>query len=540
MSAPKHTKKAPGVARSQSSERSKSVRKSSSAKRFPLLPVPVVFFLFTWFFTGIWYGDVLYTAQQYSFFAPDATLMQFVWDRPYGPLWIIGRALLSLFHYPILGGGVLALMLSLICWLTGYSLRLSPRWRPLQYVPAGIYLGCLAYYGFDIYYQHETGMIMGIPICVLTVLTIQSLFIRSFSKKTMPSLIALPTDESPRQNRIGLISCLLPVVCAIILSTSCRPYVRPTAHMQRQMDEQDWDGIIRTAHKHAELSCRPMAALYAIALTQTGQVTEHLFDIRYDFEELFLHNRTGQKDIGTDLYLTDGNYYAGLLQAANRNAIEHLTMEGPTCHMLKRLTQIALLNGEAEVARKYLHILSRTPFETSFVKDYNDLAEHPEHMEQADETKRIRKVEPVNDAFHTQFREPLFLGYNVALLEGRSLEALQNSIAACLYSKMLPEALMRCAPLAGTVLPQNIADAIAIRAHKEPTLLQTFPGNEMTVTRYRGFLQDVRPYVSDRKGHAKKLFPAYQGYYPFYYYFGNLKEATRQTDHSSIDHKGVN
>lgn len=541
MASRNHTpKKAPGVARSQSGARPKDERRTSWTGRIPLLPVPVVFFLLTWFFASVWYGDVLHAAQQYSFFAPDTTLMHFVWAKPYGSLWIVGRALLSLFHYPWLGGAVLALMLTLISWLTGYDLRLTPRWRPLQYVPAGFYLGCIAYYGFDIYYQRETGMILGIPFCMLAVLALQGAIIRSFSKKPVPALVGLPADETRLQNNLGLLACLALTLGPLTFSAACRPHVRVTAQMQRQAERQDWEGVLQTARAHAGLSCRPMAALHAMALTQTGHIADNLFDIRYEYAELFLHARNGNPDTGIDLYETDGNYYAGLLQTAYGTALEHLTMEGPTCHMLKRLTQIALLNGETEVAHKYLHILERTPFEGDFTERYGRLADHPEELEQEPETQRIRKVEPVSDSFHTLFRRPLFLGYNIALNQGRSLEAWHNSLAACLYTKMMPEVLMRCQPLAGTALPQNAADAVAMRAQREPALQQAFPGNDMALARYRAFLQAIKPYVSDRPAHAEELFSTYRGYYPYYYYFGNLNAPTLKTSDSSTDHKGVN
>lgn len=539
MSPRKYASKSSGAANRRTEPRPSATGRTAWYRQLPLLPVPVIFFLLTWFFAGIWYGDVFRAAGQYSFFAPDTTLMRFVWEQPYGPLWIAGRALLTLFHYPPAGGAVLALMLTLICWLTGYNLRLTPCWRPLQYLPGALYLGGLVYYGLDCYYQTETGRILGIPLCVLVVLAIQGAIIRSFSKKPVPALLRRPTDETRLQNGLELMMALLAVGGPMLFSTLARPYVRTTARMQHQLAQEDWAGIIQTAHDNAELSCRPMAALYAIALTQTNQIADRLFDIRYEFEDIHLHNRSGNTDTGIDFYQTDANYYAGLLLAANRNAVEHLTLEGPTCHMLKRLTQIALLNGEKEVARKYLHILNRTPFEGAFVERYTRLADNPEALEQEPATVRIRKVEPVSDAFHTLYREPLFLGYNVALQEGRSLEALHNSMAACLYTKILPDVLMRCQPLAGTALPQNAADALAIRANREPGLLQAYPGHDLNLSRYKAFRQHIKPFASDRAKHAAELFPFYKGYYPYYYYFGNLTAPTHKTT-DSTDHKGVN
>ena len=406
--------------------------------------------------------------------------------------------------------------------------------------PAGLYMMVLAYQGFNIYYQNETGIIMGIPFCVFVVVALQSLIIRSFSRKAAPSFVGVPTDESRGQNLLGVATCLLIVGASMTVTEVARPYVRPTCRMQCQMWEKDWEGMRQTALDKAHLSYRPLAAFHAIALTQTGRIGDNLFDILYDYDDLHLHNRNKAQDNGHDLYQVDGNYYAGLLQAAYYKAMEYVTMEGPNCYMLKRMVQTALLRNEKELARKYLHILDQTPFEHAFVEEYRRYLNEPEQLEALAETKYLRSVEPVDDSFHTMYRQPLFLGYNINMSAGRSLNALQNTIAACLYTKLMPDAMMRIEPLRGRTLPQNFADAVAIRAHKNEQLTHLFPGMNMNVARYRGFLQSVGTKMKSRQEHARELFPQYKGYYPYYYYFGNLKSTEKKTENTTNEHKGVN
>ena len=45
--------------------------------------------------------------------------------------------------------------------------------------------------------------------------------------------------------------------------------------------------------------------------------------------------------------------------------------------------------------------------------------------------------------------------------------------------------------------------------------------------------------MNDREGNARKLFEQYKGYYPYYYFFGNLK-ATRKSDTKASSSAGVN
>ena len=85
----------------------KVFKSSTHHQQGPILSTLTVFFILTWTFYAGYYGDVLYIAQQYSFFSTDLTVMGNVWNHTYGILWMIGRALLQLCYFPWLGGLVL-------------------------------------------------------------------------------------------------------------------------------------------------------------------------------------------------------------------------------------------------------------------------------------------------------------------------------------------------------------------------------------------------------------------------------------------------
>lgn len=40
----------------------------------------------------------------------------------------------------------------------------------LKYIPAFVFIYVVVYHGFDIYYQTETGKLLGIPFCILLIL----------------------------------------------------------------------------------------------------------------------------------------------------------------------------------------------------------------------------------------------------------------------------------------------------------------------------------------------------------------------------------
>ena len=226
-----------------------------SQKKPLLLPVAVVFFMFVWLWAWLWYGDVFRIARETSFWAPDATLMYYMEGRPWGSLWWAGLALLQLYRWPVLGALITAFFVSGSAWLLGYCLRLRGWWRLLQYLPSAAYLIAVAYIGFDLYFETETGMIMGIPLLGFLVLLILALMIRSFSRHhTFPSLFRSPKDETLRQNRAQ--QALVVGIMAVTMGITqwMRPYVRVVTRMQCQMMEQDWKAMGETARSHADLS----------------------------------------------------------------------------------------------------------------------------------------------------------------------------------------------------------------------------------------------------------------------------------------------
>ena len=202
-----------------------------------------LFFFGFWMFFGIYYGDVLYIAQQYSFFSTAQGAMRPLWETSYGSLWIIGRALLQAFHSPFWGGALLSGMLTLISWLSGYVFRLRGRFGYLKYIPAFVFIYVVVYHGFDIYYQTETGKLLGIPFCILLILACQAVFVRSFSRKKLSGLFTPPAYNRPLDEWKAMGFILILGAGAVGMNEWYRPYVRPTAKMQRELERQDWKGM---------------------------------------------------------------------------------------------------------------------------------------------------------------------------------------------------------------------------------------------------------------------------------------------------------
>lgn len=563
-------------------------------------PPMAVLFAAVWLWGAFFYGPVLRVAREFSFWAPDSTLMYFMQGRPWGGLWLAGRMLLMAYRWPALGALLTALMVTLTTHLLGYCLRLRGWWKVIQYLPALLYLSLTAYVGFDLFFEAETGIFMGVAALCTLVMAVTALIIRSFSRKPFPWPWQAETwaDGVPVRTRNAqactmLGAALLPVAAAMAITLTMRPDVRVVTRMQcellalEQESEpteymQRWANMQDIARANTSQSTRLIAAYYAIATVMRGEQGSRMFDIRMEYDEPWLHGYSSYdlsvlfpsakeandsteskstilRAIGSGLANSSDNYYtaecdyhAGLMQTAIHHAMEEMTVNGPTLRTVKLLTKCALMKGELEVARKYLRILQRVPFEGAFVKKYSAMAARPEAMAGDLEFKTVSLTEPVGNPFENVFVQPTFLGYNAALTEGRSINALWNSLSVQLYTKSMPKFVERVTAMQGTPLPETYAQALCIYGVKHPEVRNIFPDVKMEDQRFSDFINDIKDLVKDKNGkdmrkeNAPALFNRYhkktggRGYYPLYYYFGNLKATKKKPTGNAPSSGGVN
>ena len=519
-----------------------SVTKETEEKKKITVRVPVLplFFVAVLAWAAFYYGSVFHLSREYSFWVPDTRQLDYILSCSFGSLRYVGRALLMTFKYPLLGGFVMAAMLTLGTWLIGYCWRLKAKWRAIQYLPALAYMGTVTFYGLDIFFEAEAGYIMGIPFLVLLVLIIWGIMIRSFSKKKVPALIGIPGDETQRDNLIQLVVCVLGFAAIVTFNEIERPYVRVITQLSSMEQEQDWEGIQKVARSHAYQSNRPMACMYAIALVHTDQIAYRMYDIRLDYDSLYLHGIDGGHNNASNMYIPEGSYHGGFVETCMHSCMEQMVVEGPTLRLMKLYIKSALMRGEWELCRKYLRILSDVPFEGAFCKKYGAMVGNDSLVNADPEMAKIRLTEPLHDSFESMYQQPTFMGYNLMLVEGRSINALYNSLCVCLYTKLMPSFMQRLEPILGTTPPDIIADGILLSSTKNPGLEKNFTGLDMRVPRIQSFLNNVQPYMSDRPGHAYELFGKYKGYYPYYYFFGNLKATKKGYTGLSTSKSGVN
>ncbi len=536
-------------------------------------------FLVAWVFLSWVYGDVMWRVEQESYVSANAMQMKPVTDLSMGWLLYAGRWLLTLFKYPLLGGTLMALVLTACCSMLAYVLSLPSKWRWTAFLLPYPLFAYIVWLGFSVFHRNEPSWaVIVLPMICCMVLCVLTIVKGLFSKHRM-----LPTTSAGKV--ICGVACLVVVLCAVcsfaflplkaaiwlflcaaaivfalafglnvlldkpeatetpyrgrliapivllvlgvavnVTALKVNDSVIATSAMQRMMEDQDWEGMTETALK-LDRPTRSVAAYYALALENQNALLEGLFDLPFDFPKVKFHS-----DFNGDeytLFTADCNLTAGLVNSAYHVAFEQVVICGPNVHWFKTMAKAALLNGEMTLARKYIGILRANPFEGSFCDRIEPMIADTSLIAQDPELSHVRQL-AMRDKhpFEQMFRTPLFLGYNMGLAEGPD-EVLRTSVAACLYSKdlksFIPRAQVYMAK--GWAMPECMQQALVIYSvkHGGADFLQQFKGaiSPMVEQTVASFSRDVAPYVKDKEAMRRELKKDWLGTYIYYYYCEN-------------------
>ena len=473
------------------------------------------FLLIYGFFTLV-YGDVIERAEQDMYISSAPESMAYLLTQPLGHLYYASRWVMLLCKWAALGGAFLALVMTLTAAAADYAFCLPRKLRGLGFLIPVAEIAWMVWRGVNLYYKNEPSMVVLVPLAALAVVLVLALLVavaRHFAKGNAK---AAPERLRPW----GALVMLLALVATGVTTRKVNENTILTARFQNLAAREDWDTIIEEAQK-AKRPTRSVAAYYAIALEETDQLLDHIFDIPFDYPKLKLDKYDGNEEYG--IFVSDCNYHAGLLNCAYRTAMDYTVVAGPRLVSYKRMAVSALVNGEVDLCRKYLALIEQMPFESDFVEHYKAIADNPKLAENEDVIKHVVSLYPQEDHYEQNYMPPAFLGYNVGLGKG-SDNTLITSAAACLYSKDLRAFMIRAQIMKqkGMRFTEAMQQAVAIFALKNPDVLQQFPEvSQFVPDQLRSFLLDAKPYIDDREALRRELKEAWLGTYFYYYYTEN-------------------
>jgi len=146
--------------------------------------------------------------------------------------------------------------------------------------------------------------------------------------------------------------------------------------MQKCMEVEDWEGVIKEAAELEEEPTRAIVMMKNLALSRLGRQGDEMY-----------HYRTGAKASNTPLpvHMTQivgrAIYYNyGQLNFCYRWCLEDGVEYGWRAEYLKYLTRCSLINGEWKVARKYINILKHTRYHSEWAKAQEQFLEKEEAL----------------------------------------------------------------------------------------------------------------------------------------------------------------
>lgn len=503
------------------------------------IPPFLVALITLWIFAAFIYGPVFYICEQSSYFAFDPVLMQNITCTTTGSITLVGRFFLLSFRYPIIGGLVFALILTIILQLSCY---LCGQKKILYAIPIVLVYGFLFFLlfsGYNIFYQREPSLFLSIPLIALIVIALLAIAKRLVTKNDIFSMLR-PVSVIPQKDSgmLGIVVFVLGIAVSGYAWTA-NENIRTACRLQHLLEDDNYEKMIEVAQSASQPN-RSVAAYHAIALLQTGQLLDHMFDIPYQFQPETIKNKANLNDDATTIYTIDGDFFAGLTMTSYHQAMERMVIDGPSVFMIKRLCRAALANREWNLVRKYLFILEKNPFESKTVERYRALMHSPERIASDPTFMNIERLKPVHDSFEQGYRAPLFLGYNVMAEGFRTFDALKNSLAACLYTKMMPNMLDRAQLMAGQPLPIYLEQAIGLQSFTYKELRQIYSLERgLGLNIIRKFAKSAAPYLNKREEGAKVLRKEWLKSYPYYYYFENLPNK-KKIEYHQLKKEGVN
>lgn len=311
-------------------------------------------------------------------------------------------------------------------------------------------------------------------------------------------------------------------------------------------DEKRWDALLERAKSNPYGDHR-VQFMTNFALYRKGRLLEEMFNYPQPWgtRGLFL-NFTGkpglspaEDDTKDGMYNSDLLYEMGHANYAQIHAYNCMCLQGRTYDTLKRMAQCSMVNGNDEMALKYLNLLERTLFHRRFARRYKAIIADTDAAER--EFRDLRERLPDVDGFgppvvhfltllKAKRDNRMALDYLMAWL---LLDKTQDSIE----SIGLGIGQLRIAGYAS--MPTHCQEALLLKERGEgtPVDLQGFRYDEATVARVDGFVEDVSRGWG-RRDAPERIRAEYGDTYVYYYVFATRPGGAERIEESHGDFGG--
>ena len=178
-----------------------------------------------------------------------------------------------------------------------------------------------------------------------------------------PLFIILPTYLKKNSNIVVIAQMAFVIGIAYLsISFTTNPAKEEALEYDYLVRSQKWAEVIKKAEKKSPTSPFSVTCLN-LALAKTNQLGDRMFTFYQNGVEGLLP--VFQRDFTSPLPTSEAYYHLGMINTAQRytfEAMEAIPNFRKSARAYKRLAETNLINGQYEVAAKYLYALSKTLF----------------------------------------------------------------------------------------------------------------------------------------------------------------------------------
>lgn len=155
--------------------------------------------------------------------------------------------------------------------------------------------------------------------------------------------------------------------------------------MQRCIDRLDWEGVLKEAAKQDDAPTRAIVMMRNLALARLGRQGNEMYHYKNGCKKCNApFDIRAINSIGALIYF---NY--GMPNYSYRLEMERGVEFGWRAEQLKYMAKSALINGEQQLARKFLGLLKHTMFHDTWADHMYTFTEHPEDIATSPEMEFI-------------------------------------------------------------------------------------------------------------------------------------------------------
>ena len=284
--------------------------------------------------------------------------------------------------YPLLGIYGLAATLLMGIW----SWRLMPRGRAALYTVLAVLVTIAMPLFCYRYIYHETNFAniyyAGLPVFFITEEYHQYYIPYYILALFMVVMTCLPIGANSEKKKAVSKAWMPWVVQGVVLLVGVWSVVhfwykdenfRHEVKMQHLIEQTDWEGVLQEAASQHDEPTRAIVMMRNIALSRLGRQA----DLMYQYPN---GSKAYNAPFGMRQMLVNGPlvyYQYGLLNSCDRLSTEMGVEFGWRAENMKYLVRCALLNGEKQVAKKYINILKTTMFFDEWAKKAEQMLDNP-------------------------------------------------------------------------------------------------------------------------------------------------------------------